>query len=71
MICTSCCMKEAEPGSDECFRCRVQSVGFHFRGGGGYTREAFHEHTIAERQAQILGDMKLGVDAVPASDFGW
>lgn len=71
MICTSCCMKDAEPGRDECFRCRVQSVGFHFHGGGGYTREAFHSRTISELKTEILGDRKLGEDVVPASDFGW
>jgi hypothetical protein len=64
-------MKEAEPGTDECFRCRVQSVGFTFRGGGGYTRQSFHDHTIAEKRAEILGDSKLGVDVAPASDYGW
>lgn len=71
MICTSCCLKDAEPGSDECFRCRVQTVGFQFRGGGGYTRQMFHEHTIESRRAEILGDRVLGVDAVPSSEFGW
>ncbi len=32
----------------ECFRCRIQGVGFSFRGGGGYGRENFHERTNAE-----------------------
>lgn len=27
------CGKPAEPGRTECFRCRVSSVGFTFRGG--------------------------------------
>lgn len=65
------CGKKAEPGKDECFRCRVSSVGFKFVGGGGYTRESFHEYTIAERQREMLGDRKLGVDAIPASEMGW
>lgn len=71
MICTSCCIKEAEPGSDECFRCRVQTVGFTWRGGGGYTKQSFHDYTTAERQTEMLDGRKLGEDVVPASDFGW
>jgi hypothetical protein len=35
------CGKDAEPGREECFRCRVSSVGFAFVGGGGYGRDAF------------------------------
>jgi hypothetical protein len=42
------CGKPVEPGSDECFLCRVRSVGFNFVGGGGYGRETFHERTTAE-----------------------
>ena len=65
------CGKEAEPGRYECFRCRVATVGFSFRGGGGYTRQSFHDNTIAEKRAEILGDKVVGVDVVPASDYGW
>ena len=65
------CGKEAEAGRYECFRCRVATVGFSFRGGGGYTRQSFHDNTIAEKRAEILGDKVVGVDVVPASDYGW
>jgi hypothetical protein len=65
------CGKQAEPGSDECFRCRVSSVGFSFRGGGGYTRDSFHDYTTAERRAEILGDRVVGVDVEPVSTYGW
>jgi hypothetical protein len=63
-------MSNAEPGREECFRCRVRSVGFSFRGGGTYGRKSFNDMTIAERRADILGDRVLGVDAEPASTFG-
>jgi len=53
-----------------CFNCRVRSVGFSFVGGGGYTRTTFHDQTIAERRAEILGDRVLGVDVEPSSTFG-
>jgi hypothetical protein len=65
------CGKQAEPGSDECFRCRVSSVGFSFVGGGGYTRDSFHDYTTAERRAEILGDRVLGVDVDTAKNYGW
>lgn len=40
MICA--CGKQAEPGRSECFRCRVSSVGFAFRGGAIVGRDGFH-----------------------------
>lgn len=70
MICCICRFKHAEAGHDECFRCRVSTVGFSFRGGGGYTRESFHEQTIGEKRREILGDKVVGVDVVPSSEFG-
>jgi hypothetical protein len=53
-------------GREECFRCRIQSVGFTFRGGGTYGQRSFNDMTLAERRADILGDRVLGVDAEPA-----
>ena len=41
-------MRPCEPGKDECFKHRVSTIGFKFIGGGGYTREAFHERTNQE-----------------------
>lgn len=65
------CGKPAEEGRDECFLCRVRGVGFSFVGGGGKTRQTFHDYTVAERRAEILGDRVVGRDVVPASEFGW
>jgi hypothetical protein len=48
-----------------CFNCRVRTVGFSFVGGGGYTQESFHNSTIAEKRAEILGDRVVGVDCEP------
>jgi hypothetical protein len=70
MKCHTCNKRLPEEGSDECFNCRVRSVGFSFVGGGGYTRATFHDHTVAERRADILGDRVLGVDTEPSSNFG-
>lgn len=64
------CGKPAEERTGICFNCRVRSVGFSFVGGGGYTRQSFHNSTISEKRREILGDKVLGVDVVPASDFG-
>lgn len=65
------CGKDAEEDRTECFNCRVRSVGFSFVGGGGYTRDSFHDRTISERRNEILGDRVLGVDCEPASTYGW
>jgi hypothetical protein len=67
------CSKEAEPGSDMCFRCRVSSVGFTFRGGGQmYGRHNFAERTNAEYLAEHVGDVKQGLKdgtIAPLKDF--
>jgi hypothetical protein len=63
------CGKIAEEATGVCFNCRVRSVGFSFIGGGGYTRNAFHDRTIAEKRAEVLGDRVLGVDVEPASNW--
>jgi hypothetical protein len=53
------CGKKTEAGRDECFRCRVSSVGFTFRGGGlMYGRKNFAERTNAEYIAEHIGDTK-------------
>ena len=65
MECQTCFRKEAEPDGDECFRCRIRGVGFSFVGGGGYTRESFHERTTNEARREILGDRVVGVDVEP------
>lgn len=59
MICDDCGMRPAEEGRDTCFRCRVLSVGFGWRGGGHlYGRENFSERTNAEYVAEHIGDVK-------------
>jgi hypothetical protein len=70
---TCTCGKDAEPGKEECFRCRVLSVGFGFRGGGFlYGRKNFAERTNAEWLNENVGDVKQGLkDGVlaPRSDY--
>jgi hypothetical protein len=69
--CKVCNKRLPEAGSDECFNCRVSTVGFTFAGGGGYTRRQWKNSTITEKRADLLGDRKLGVDTEPSSTFGW
>jgi hypothetical protein len=58
-LCVTCHRKLSEDGRDECFRCRVGSVGFTFRGGGHmYGRHNFAERTNAEFVAEHIGDTK-------------
>jgi len=42
------CGKTAEPGREECFRCRVSSVGFTFNGGALQGRAGFKAMTKHE-----------------------
>ena len=66
-----CLVRTAEDnGSEICFLCRVRTVGITFVGGGGYGRQSFHDRTISERRAEILGDRVLGVDVDTASNYG-
>ena len=58
MNCVDCGIKDAERGSDICFRCRVATVGFGWRGGGLlYGRENFSARTNAEYLAEHVGDV--------------
>lgn len=62
---TCSCGKPAEPGKDECFRCRVSTVGVTFRGGvlvgrSGWNRdktEYMNEHfgTTSEKELAARG----------------
>lgn len=70
MKCKACNKRLPEEGSTECFHCRVATVGFNFV-GASYGRDRFHNATISEKRAEILGDKVLGVDVEPASTFGW
>ena len=64
-------MRSAEEGSDTCFRCRVVSIGFGFRGGGHlYGRQNFSARTNAEYVAEHVGDVnRPGVAHVGSG--GW
>jgi hypothetical protein len=56
---TCSCGKDAEPGKEECFRCRIATVGYSWRGGGFvYGRKNFSERTNAEYVAEHVGDTK-------------
>ena len=58
MICTTCHDKLAEGNSDTCFRCRVATIGFTWRGGGFvYGRSNFSARTNAEYLAEHVGDV--------------
>jgi hypothetical protein len=59
VICDTCGLKPAEPGRDECFRCRVISVGFGWRGGGyNFGRHNFHDRTNAEFVNEHVGEVR-------------
>jgi hypothetical protein len=65
MLCETCCLKEAEPGGDECFRCRVAGVSFRFIGGGGYGRASFVGRTNQEYLNEHVGDVRReGVEKI-------
>jgi hypothetical protein len=52
------CGKDVEPGKVECFRCRIASIGYVFRGGGHlYGRANFSARTNAEYVAEHVGDV--------------
>jgi len=53
---TKCaCGKTVEPGRLECFRCRVSSVGFTWRGGALEGRRGFNHMTRGEFLKEHLG----------------
>lgn len=53
---------------DICFKCHIQSINLGFT----YGKDNFHGDTIGERQRQIVANAKAkGVDAVPASEYGF
>jgi len=71
-VCQTCGVKDAEPGSDECFHCRVSSVGFTWRGGGkDGGRHDFHDRTNAEFIAEHVGDVKNNPNIAPADRGCW
>lgn len=72
MICHECGLKDAEEGSDTCFRCRVATVGFGFRGGGFlYGRGNFAERTNQEFVNEHLGEVKDNPRYAPVDRGVW
>jgi hypothetical protein len=48
------------------FKCKLSSVGFTYKGGGGFGRAAFHEGTNREAEAEIVREAaKNGVEVQP------
>lgn len=71
MICQ--CGKDAEPGKEECFRCRVSSVTYRYIGGGGYGRASFVGRTNQEFLNEHVGDVNAKLRSGEIShvkDFG-
>jgi hypothetical protein len=57
---------EAQSSGDVCFKCKLSSVGFTYKGGGGFGRAAFHEGTNREAEAEIVREAaKNGVEVQP------
>jgi hypothetical protein len=71
MICTTCRRKEAEEHRDLCFRCRVATVGFGWRGGGfNYGRGNFSARTNADFVAEHVGDVnRPGIAHLGSQDW--
>lgn len=58
VICDECGQRQAEAGRDICYRCKITSIGWGFRGGGHlYGRENFSARTNAEYVAEHVGDV--------------
>jgi len=43
---TCSCGKEAEEGSDECFNCRVSTVGYSWHGGAMYGKSSWNKSRV-------------------------
>ena len=71
MMCTTCLAKLAEGNSETCFRCRVATVRFGWRGGGFvYGRSNFSARTNAEYVAEHVGDVNRP-DIAHVGSGGW
>jgi hypothetical protein len=59
VICVECHRNKAEVGTDTCFRCRVATVNFGWRGGGFvYGRSNFSARTNEEFLNEHVGDVR-------------
>lgn len=72
MICAGCGKKEAEEHTDLCFRCRVATVGFTWRGGGFvYGRKNFVSRTNAEYLNEHVGEVRGDERYAPVERGVW
>lgn len=53
-ICCTCLRVRPLRASGECFGCHIKGIGFSWVGGGGYTRQGFHDSTITEARNEEL-----------------
>jgi hypothetical protein len=72
MICAGCERKEAEEHRDLCFRCRVATIGFNWRGGGlAYGRDNFSARTNAEYLNEHVGGVRDDERYAPVETGVW
>lgn len=67
MICKTCNRKQAEDGRDECFRCRVLSVGFTYKGGAVQGKSGWGT-SRQEWMAEHIGEIKGNPNIEPVQD---
>jgi hypothetical protein len=63
--CEECGTERSDLRDGVCFRCRVRSVGFTWRGGGQYGRATFNDYTLGEMHRMQVGDAVVGKDIEP------
>ena len=72
VICVGCECKEAEEQSDLCFKCRVATIRFGWRGGGfAYGRSNFSARTNAEFLNEHVGDVRNDERYAPVEQGVW
>jgi hypothetical protein len=72
VICQECGKKEAEEQSDRCFRCRIATIRFGWRGGGfAYGRSNFSARTNAEFLNEHVGDVRDNERYAPVEQGVW
>jgi hypothetical protein len=50
----------------QCFKCRIQNLGFSFENGGREGKQMFHDQTNLEYRTKLVAEAKAnGIDAVP------
>ena len=72
VICVECQAKPAEDGRDVCFRCRVSTVRFGWRGGGFvYGRSNFASRTNTEFLNEHVGEIRDNPRYEPQQQGCW